>query len=137
MFDGFVVPKVDAREFSSTRGRQRWACGAATPRRSRNPADVARHRAAAGGGGLTMVAADLRGGGAGCCPHRQRVTCPSPMRGIAANMIAVVRAIGRERFAVSAMTATARSRTGSRLTGPDRVERLAVLDMLPGADAVD
>lgn len=90
-----------------------------------------RHVAPALAADHTVVATDLRGYGA------SGVGTPGDhsMRALAAEQLAVMRALGHERFAVAGHDRGARCAYRMALDRPDHVRRLAVLDVVPTAEA--
>jgi haloacetate dehalogenase len=80
---------------------------------------------------FTVVCADLRGYGQSTCPPSAPDHAPYAKRALAADMVAVMEALGFERFAVAGHDRGARVAYRTALDHPERVERLAVLDVLP------
>ncbi|GAA4864615.1 alpha/beta fold hydrolase [Actinomycetospora straminea] len=79
----------------------------------------------------TVVVTDLRGYGA----SGVGTSGDHSMRALAAEQLAVVRALGHERFAVAGHDRGARCAYRMALDHPDHVRRLAVLDVVPTAEA--
>ena len=80
---------------------------------------------------FTVVCADLRGYGQSGCPASTEDHAPYAKRALAADMVAVMQRLGFERFAVAGHDRGGRVAYRLALDHPDRVERLAVLDVLP------
>jgi haloacetate dehalogenase len=79
----------------------------------------------------TVVCADLRGyGGSGCPPSADDHAAYSK-RALAEDMIAVMAELGHERFLLVGHDRGGRVAYRAALDHPDRVERLAVLDIVP------
>jgi haloacetate dehalogenase len=84
---------------------------------------------------FTVVAADLRGYGASSKPDAAAADHePYSKRAMARDQVAVMAALGFERFAVAGHDRGARCAYRLALDHPERVERLAVLDVIPTAD---
>jgi haloacetate dehalogenase len=80
---------------------------------------------------FAVVCADLRGyGRSGCAPSAPD-HAPYAKRALAADMVAVMEALGFERFSVAGHDRGARVAYRAALDHPERVDRLAVLDVLP------
>jgi haloacetate dehalogenase len=84
---------------------------------------LARHHA--------VVCADLRGYGASGCPPSGPGHEAYSKRAMARDMVAVMRRLGHEHFAVVGHDRGGRVAYRAALDHPDRVSRLAVLDVLP------
>ena len=80
---------------------------------------------------FTVVCADLRGYGQSGCPASTPDHAPYAKRAIAADMVAVMQLLGFQRFAVAGHDRGGRVAYRLALDHPDRVQRLAVLDVLP------
>ena len=80
---------------------------------------------------FTVVAADLRGYGGSSKPQTTSDHEPYSKRAMARDQIAVMRHFGFERFAVVGHDRGGRVAYRMALDHPERVERLAVLDILP------
>lgn len=85
-------------------------------------------------GDFTVVVADLRGYGASDAPEGDVRHHLYSKRAMAADMIAVMAGLGHERFAVAGHDRGGRVAYRMALDHPDRVARLAVLDILPTYD---
>jgi haloacetate dehalogenase len=79
----------------------------------------------------TVVAADLRGYGESACPESGPDHEGYSFRAMAADQVAVMAELGHERFAVVGHDRGARVTHRMALDHPDRVQRAAVLDILP------
>jgi haloacetate dehalogenase len=80
---------------------------------------------------LTVVAPDLRGYGASSKPPTTRDHEPYSKRAMARDQVAVMRALGHEQFAVCGHDRGGRCAYRLALDAPERVTRLAVLDIIP------
>lgn len=80
---------------------------------------------------FTVVAADLRGYGESSRPPSAADHEPYSKRAMARDQVAVMRHFGFERFAVAGHDRGGRCAYRMALDHPERVERLAVLDILP------
>ncbi len=80
---------------------------------------------------FTIICADLRGYGASSCPPSAPDHTPYSKRALATDMVAVMDRLGFSRFAVAGHDRGGRVAYRMALDHPDRVERLAVLDILP------
>ena len=80
---------------------------------------------------FTVVAADLRGYGESSKPRTAPDHEPYSKRAMARDQIAVMRNFGFERFAVAGHDRGGRVAYRMALDHPEKVERLAVLDILP------
>jgi haloacetate dehalogenase len=85
---------------------------------------------------FTVVACDLRGYGASDKPATTADHWPYTKRAMADDQIAVMRALGFERFFVCGHDRGARVGYRMALDHPERVERLAVLDIVPTAEVL-
>jgi haloacetate dehalogenase len=85
----------------------------------------------------TVVCADLRGYGASGKPPSTADHRPYSKSEMALDMIRVMESLGFERFAVAGHDRGGRVAYRLALDHPDRVERLAVLDVIPTAEAFD
>jgi haloacetate dehalogenase len=81
----------------------------------------------------TVVAADLRGYGDSDRPEAGADHAGYSFRAMAADQVALMAALGHERFAVVGHDRGARVTHRMALDHPQRVERLALLDILPTA----
>lgn len=93
--------------------------------------DVARRLASR----FTVVCADLRGYGGSGCPASMPDHAPYAKRAMAADMVAVMARLGFARFAVAGHDRGGRVAYRLALDHPDRVERIAVLDVVPTAES--
>jgi haloacetate dehalogenase len=80
---------------------------------------------------FTVVCADLRGYGRSGCPASAPDHAPYAKRAMARDMVAVMAQLGFPRFAVAGHDRGGRVAYRLALDHPDRVARLAVLDVLP------
>jgi haloacetate dehalogenase len=80
---------------------------------------------------FTVVCPDLRGYGGSFKPPVTDDHAPYAKRHMAADMVAVMRALGHERFRLAAHDRGARVAHRLAIDHPDRVEKLAVLDIVP------
>jgi haloacetate dehalogenase len=80
---------------------------------------------------FTVVCADLRGYGRSGCPPSTPNHAPYSKRIIARDMVVVMGRLGFGRFSVAGHDRGGRVAYRMALDHPDRVERLAVLDVLP------
>ena len=85
---------------------------------------------------FTVVAADLRGYGESSKPESTPDHEPYSKRAMARDQIALMRVLGFTRFAVVGHDRGARVAYRMALDEPDRVERLAVLDIIPTGEAL-
>jgi haloacetate dehalogenase len=84
---------------------------------------------------FTVVATDLRGYGESGKPARTADHESYSKRAMARDQVAVMRALGHERFRVAGHDRGARCAYRMALDHPGRVERLAVLDIIPTWEA--
>ncbi len=80
---------------------------------------------------FTVVCADLRGYGRSGCPASAPDHAPYAKRAMAQDMVTVMERMGFSRFSVAGHDRGGRVAYRMALDHPDRVERLAVLDILP------
>src|SRR5215204_221238 len=80
---------------------------------------------------FTVVAADLRGYGQSSKPATTADHEPYSKRAMARDQVALMHALGFERFSVAGHDRGGRCAYRLALDHPERVERLAVLDILP------
>ena len=80
---------------------------------------------------FTVVCADLRGYGRSGCPPSAPDHAPYAKRAMASDMVAVMTKLGFPRFAVAGHDRGGRVAYRMALDHPDRIARLAVLDILP------
>jgi haloacetate dehalogenase len=80
---------------------------------------------------FTVVCADLRGHGDSGCPPSGDEHAPYAKRALAHDMVALMAAVGFERFAVVGHDRGGRVAYRLALDHAQRIDRLAVLDVLP------
>jgi haloacetate dehalogenase len=80
---------------------------------------------------FSVVCADLRGYGASGCPASAGDHAPYSKRALARDMVAVMAQLGFERFSIAGHDRGGRVAYRAALDAPERVERLAVLDVVP------
>jgi haloacetate dehalogenase len=80
---------------------------------------------------FAVVCADLRGYGRSGCPASARDHAPYAKRAMAREMVRVMERLGFPRFSVAGHDRGGRVAYRMALDHPDRVDRLAVLDILP------
>ena len=80
---------------------------------------------------FTVVCADLRGYGHSGCPSSTPTHAPYAKRAMAQDMVHVMEQLGFARFSVAGHDRGGRVAYRIALDHPDRVDRLAVLDVLP------
>ena len=80
---------------------------------------------------FTVVCADLRGYGRSGCPRSTGDHAPYAKRAMARDMVAVMEQLGFSRFSIAGHDRGGRVAYRLALDHPDRIERLAVLDVLP------
>jgi haloacetate dehalogenase len=85
---------------------------------------------------FTVVATDLRGYGESGKPPSTPDHIPYSKRAMALDQIAVMRELGYERFFLAGHDRGARVGYRMALDHPERVQRLAVLDIVPTGDAL-
>jgi haloacetate dehalogenase len=86
-------------------------------------------------GNTTVVCADLRGYGQSGCPSSTPDHAPYSKRAMATDMVAVMQHLGFPQFSVAGHDRGGRVACRMALDYPDRIERLAVLDIVPGESA--
>ncbi|UCI24655.1 alpha/beta fold hydrolase [Mesorhizobium sp. B2-8-5] len=86
---------------------------------------------------FTVVCADLRGYGQSSCPPSAADHAPYGKRAMAADMVVLMEELGFKRFLVAGHDRGGRVAYRLTLDHPDRVEKLAVLDIVPTAEAWD
>ncbi|MBZ9986486.1 alpha/beta hydrolase [Mesorhizobium sp. BH1-1-5] len=86
---------------------------------------------------FTVVCADLRGYGQSSCPPSATDHAPYAKRAMAADMVVLMETLGFRRFMVAGHDRGGRVAYRLALDHPDRVEKLAVLDIIATADAWD
>src|SRR5918911_371709 len=84
---------------------------------------------------FTVVCADLRGYGKSGCPPSSPDHAPYAKRAMARDMVTDMARLGFGRFAIAGHDRGGRVAYRLALDQPDRVERLAVLDVLPNETA--
>lgn len=84
---------------------------------------------------FTVVCADLRGYGRSGCPPSDAGHAPYAKRAMAQDMVDAMRRLGHERFAVAGHDRGGRVAYRMALDHPERVEALAVFDIVPTEDA--
>jgi haloacetate dehalogenase len=80
---------------------------------------------------FTVVCADLRGYGRSGCPASAADHAPYAKRAMARDMVVVMERLGFPRFAIAGHDRGGRVAYRLALDHPDRVDRIAVLDVLP------
>lgn len=80
---------------------------------------------------FTVVCADLRGYGQSGCPASSADHAPYSKRAMAQDMVSAMERLGFPRFSVAGHDRGGRVAYRMALDHPDRIERLAVLDILP------
>src|ERR687894_1223291 len=80
---------------------------------------------------FAVVCADLRGYGRSGCPASARNHAPYAKRSMAQDMVTVMERLGFPRFSVAGHDRGGRVAYRMALDHPDRVNRLAVLDIVP------
>jgi haloacetate dehalogenase len=80
---------------------------------------------------FTVICADLRGYGRSSCPASAPDHAPYAKRAMARDMVAVMEQFGFSRFSVAGHDRGGRVAYRMALDHPKRIERLAVLDILP------
>jgi len=86
---------------------------------------------------FTVVCADLRGYGRSGCPLSTADHAPYAKRAMARDMVAVMEHLGFSRFSVAGHDRGGRVAYRLAIDHPARVERLAVLDILPTATVLE
>src|SRR3954447_7891 len=86
---------------------------------------------------FTVVCADLRRYGASGCPPSAEDHAPDSKRSLARDVVAVMTRLGFERFSIAGHDRGGRVPYRGALDAPERVERLAVLDVVPTDPAWD
>ncbi|MDX8468870.1 alpha/beta hydrolase [Mesorhizobium sp. VK23B] len=86
---------------------------------------------------FSVVCADLRGYGKSSCPPSDPHHAPYAKRAMAADLAALMTKLGFARFMVAGHDRGGRAAYRLALDRPDRIEKLAVLDIIPTADAWD
>ena len=83
---------------------------------------------------FTVICADLRGYGRSGCPASAPDHAPYAKRAMARDMVSVMEKLGFQRFSVVGHDRGGRAAYRLALDHPERVERLALLDILSTAD---
>src|SRR5215471_2588022 len=83
---------------------------------------------------FTVICADLRGYGRSGCPASRSDHAPYAKRAMANDMVSVMGQLGFPRFSIAGHDRGGRVAYRLALDHPQRVERLAVLDIVPTAD---
>ncbi|MGH6614100.1 alpha/beta fold hydrolase [Sphingomonas sp.] len=86
---------------------------------------------------FTVICADLRGYGQSGCPASSDDHAPYAKRAMAQDMMRLMASLGHDRFAVAGHDRGGRVAYRLALDHPDRITRLAVLDVVPTAMAWD
>jgi haloacetate dehalogenase len=86
---------------------------------------------------FTVVCADLRGYGRSGCPAGSPDHAPYAKRAMAQDMVSVMERLGYSHFAVAGHDRGGRVAYRMALDHPERVDRLAVLDVLPTSTVWD
>lgn len=86
---------------------------------------------------FTVICPDLRGYGLSSCPASAPDHAPYSKRAMASDMVAVMEQLGFTRFCIAGHDRGGRVAYRLALDHPQRIERLAVLDILPTADVWD
>lgn len=134
MFDGFDLMRIDTGE-ATLRVRVGGAGPPLLLLHGHPQTHVMWHRIAPDlAREFTIVAPDLRGYGESSKPATTDDHEPYSKRAMARDMIALMRRLGYERFAVAGHDRGGRCAYRLALDHPERVERLAVLDIIPTAE---
>ena len=83
---------------------------------------------------FTIVCADLRGYGRSGCPDSGADHATYATRAMARDVVAVMEGLGVQTFSVAGHDGGGRVAYRLALDHPDRVDRIAVLDVLPTAE---
>jgi haloacetate dehalogenase len=86
---------------------------------------------------FTIICADLRGYGSSGCPPSTPDHAPYSKRAMAGDMVEVMTRLGFDRFGVVGHDRGGRVAFRLAMDHPDRVERVAILDVLPGSTMWD
>jgi haloacetate dehalogenase len=86
---------------------------------------------------FSVVCADLRGYGASGKPHSSPDHSPYSKRTMARDMVQVMQVLGFDQFSIAGHDRGGRVGYRLALDHPERVERLALLDIIPTSDAFD
>jgi haloacetate dehalogenase len=136
MFDGFAAATVDTSEATI---RIRYA-GSGSPLlllHGHPQTHLMWHRIAPSlAQDFTVVVADLRGYGESSKPATTPDHEPYSKRAMARDQVAVMRQLGFDRFSVAGHDRGGRVAYRLALDHPDRIEKLAVLDIIPTGEAL-
>lgn len=134
MFDGFNLKRIDTGE-ATLRVRVGGAGPPLLLLHGHPQTHVMWHRIAPDlAREFTVVAPDLRGYGESSKPPTTDDHEPYSKRAMARDMVALMRSLGHDRFAVAGHDRGGRCAYRLALDHPERVERLAVLDIIPTAE---
>jgi haloacetate dehalogenase len=86
---------------------------------------------------FTVICADLRGYGRSSCPTSDANHTPYSKRAMAKDMVLIMEQLGFSEFSVAGHDRGGRVAYRIALDYPERIERLAVLDIIPGAEVWD
>jgi haloacetate dehalogenase len=86
---------------------------------------------------FTVICPDLRGYGQSGCPASDASHAPYSKRAMARDMVAVMEHFGYNKFSIAGHDRGGRVAYRLALDHPDRVTKLAVLDVIPTADVWD
>ncbi|MBW8908974.1 alpha/beta fold hydrolase [Mesorhizobium sp. RCC_202] len=86
---------------------------------------------------FTVICADLRGYGQSSCPPSAADHAPYAKRAMAGDLVRLMDRLGFQRFHLAGHDRGGRVAYRLALDHPDRVDRLAVLDIVPTADVWD
>ncbi len=86
---------------------------------------------------FTVICADLRGYGRSGCPTSSSDHSPYSKRAMARELVDVMRQLGWPRFSVAGHDRGGRVAYRMALDHPDRIQRLAVLDIVPTGEVWD
>lgn len=86
---------------------------------------------------FTVICADLRGYGGSGCPASASDHAPYAKRAMAQDMVSVMERLGFPRFSVAGHDRGGRVASRMALDHPERIDRLAVLDILPAETVWD
>jgi haloacetate dehalogenase len=86
---------------------------------------------------FTVICADLRGYGRSSCPSSDANHTPYSKRAMAKDMVLIMEQLGFPEFSVAGHDRGGRVAYRIALDYPERIERLAVLDIIPGAEVWD
>lgn len=136
MFEGFALSMVDAGDGVAIRVRHGGSGPPLLLLHGHPQTHVMWHRIAPRlAQDFTVVAADLRGYGDSSKPPTTPDHAPYSKRAMAQDQVAVMRSLGHERFFVAGHDRGGRCAYRMALDHPDRVLKLAVLDIVPTGEA--